>query len=212
MCESLKNTVKLIFSKEMRLIILNMVWVGATTSYQTTILTPLIILQLPDKTEKEQFSLSLFAFTAFGAGEVLGGFIHGLIIDKIGSKKAVILNVFFIIIAMSCTQISLYTLTYNYLTFITTFLWGYQDGMNNIFLFQILGFEFEQGGDPFAVMSIVTDITCFTFDLVGSTINTKSQRNMQIYTGVYMIFAIVASSITYWFPFTDRCPSVKDKE
>ena len=111
--------------------------------------------------------------TAFGAGEVLGGFIHGLVIDKIGSKRAVIINVTFIILALSSTQISLYTLKYNWLTFVTTFLWGYQDGMNNIFLFQLLGREFEQGGDPFAVMSIVTDLTVFTLDLIGSTVDTK---------------------------------------
>lgn len=34
--------------------------------------------------------------TAFGVGEVLGGFLHGLLIDKIGSKKTVFFNLLII--------------------------------------------------------------------------------------------------------------------
>jgi len=43
----------------------------------------------------------------FGFGEVIGGFIHGLVIDRIGSKKTVFLNLIIILIMMVLTIESL---------------------------------------------------------------------------------------------------------
>jgi predicted MFS family arabinose efflux permease len=40
---------------------------------------------------------------AFGVGEVFGGFLHGLLIDKIGSKKAVLVNVCILILVIAAT-------------------------------------------------------------------------------------------------------------
>jgi predicted MFS family arabinose efflux permease len=72
---------------------------------------------------------------AFGFGEVIGGFLHGLLIDKIGSKKAVIVNLAIIVCVIGATIISLNSLQYNFYTFIMCFTWGYEDGSQNIFLF-----------------------------------------------------------------------------
>ena len=43
---------------------------------------------------------------AFGFGEVIGGFIIGIIIDKIGSKKTSVVNVIIILILINVTAYS----------------------------------------------------------------------------------------------------------
>ena len=72
---------------------------------------------------------------AFGFGEVSGGFLHGLLIDKIGSKKTVIINVLIIIIMTFLSLCSLYNNKFDWKSFFMCFVWGYQDGSLNIFLF-----------------------------------------------------------------------------
>jgi predicted MFS family arabinose efflux permease len=72
---------------------------------------------------------------AFGFGEVFGGFFHGLLIDKIGSKKTVFINVLIIIIMTSLSLYSLYNKKFDWKSFLMCFVWGYQDGSLNIFLF-----------------------------------------------------------------------------
>ena len=56
--------------------------------------------------ETEQDSYALYGMVAFGFGEVIGGFIIGIIIDKIGSKKTSIVNVIIIIILINVTAVS----------------------------------------------------------------------------------------------------------
>ena len=90
---------------------------------------------MPGKTDQEQLSLALFGMTAFGFGEVIGGFIHGLIIDKIGAKKTVFVNLLILSIFFITTEATLYLNKYNWVTIIACFFWGYEDGMTNIFLF-----------------------------------------------------------------------------
>lgn len=90
----------------------------------------------------------------FGVGEVVGGFLHGLLIDQIGSKKTVFVNLLIMAVMTLVTMLSLYQLRYNVLTIAMCFMWGYQDGTNNTFLFQILGFEFESNSDPFGVFTV----------------------------------------------------------
>ncbi len=71
---------------------------------------------------------------ALGFGEVMGGFFHGILIDYIGSKRTVFVNIFILITVFISTEFTLYTLEYNWLTFVACFLWGYQDAMTNIFV------------------------------------------------------------------------------
>ena len=44
---------------------------------------------------------------AFGVGEVVGGFLHGLLIDKIGSKKTVFANLLIMVVMTLVTMLSL---------------------------------------------------------------------------------------------------------
>jgi predicted MFS family arabinose efflux permease len=100
---------------------------------------------------------------AFGFGEVIGGFTHGILIDKIGSKKAVIVNLFILVAAIASTIVSLQSLEYNNYTFLMCFMWGYEDGSLNIFLFQILGFEVKKfkSAEAFGCFSLLQGLSVF---------------------------------------------------
>lgn len=71
--------------------------------------------------------------TAFGFGEVVGGFLHGIVIDRIGSKRSVFVNMLFLIVVLITTQSTLHINEYNWVTILACFFWGYEDGMNNIY-------------------------------------------------------------------------------
>ena len=127
-CSDLFGTVRLLFSKDMLFLNLNLIWNGATIAFWSSILTPIMILQNPELDEDEQLSKALYGMVAFGFGEVIGGFAHGILIDKIGSKKAVIVNLGILVAAIAATIISLKSLEYNFYTFLMCFMWGYEDG------------------------------------------------------------------------------------
>lgn len=65
-------------------------WTGASISFWSGILTPIMVLQLkndfPEMAETERDSRALIGMVAFGCGEVIGGYFTGKILDKIGSK------------------------------------------------------------------------------------------------------------------------------
>ena len=145
----------MLISKDMRPINLQLVWSGCSICYWSTMLTPIIALQLPGKSDTDQLQSALFGLVAFGVGEVIAGFIHGLLIDKIGSRATTFVNMSIILVVIIVTELSLYQLEYNWLSFLMCFLWGLEDGTQNIFLFQMLGYEFGALGDPYAVFTII---------------------------------------------------------
>ena len=57
-----------------------------------------------------------------------------------------------------------------------SFLWGVQDGGNNIFVFQSLGFEFESKSESFGVLCFLQGITVFTMQNVASLLDTESKE------------------------------------
>jgi predicted MFS family arabinose efflux permease len=103
----------------------------------------MVLSQGPEIEEKEAESKALYAMIAFGFGEVIGATSFGLIIDKIGSKKAVFVICSLIGLTTTITYLSILSLQYNFLTFLMCFAWGIQDGALNSHTFQMLGFEFE---------------------------------------------------------------------
>ena len=94
-------------------------------AYWSGILTPIMVLQQgPEIEEKEADSKALYAMIAFGFGEVIGATSFGLIIDKIGSKKAVLVICSLIGLMTTITYLSILSLRYNFLTFLMCFAWG----------------------------------------------------------------------------------------
>lgn len=74
---------------------------------------------------------ALIGMVVFGFGEVIGGFMHGLTIDYMGSKKTVLVSTSITILTFSCALISIYRLKLDYVSYTMCFLWGYQDGVTN---------------------------------------------------------------------------------
>ena len=166
-CKDMQGTFKLMFTREMMAINLLLVWSGCSISYWSTMLTPIMSLQVgDDKSDNDKLQLALFGMVAFGFGEVIGGFIHGLIIDQVGSRASIKVNLLVMVVTFSATLWSLNDMHYNNYTFLMCFMWGYEDGTVNIFIFQLLGFEFGGIGDPFAIFTFLQGLSVFCFDLL----------------------------------------------
>lgn len=61
----------------------------------------------------------------FGAGEILGCFFIGYIVDRFGSRKAVFANIGILLITFAYVIEFLIINQYNILAFIMAFLWGF---------------------------------------------------------------------------------------
>lgn len=67
----------------------------------------------------------MFAMIALGIGEILGGIAMGLIVDRIGSKKACFINIANVINACAIVIIYIMKDDYTNLVYVMTFAWGW---------------------------------------------------------------------------------------
>jgi predicted MFS family arabinose efflux permease len=67
----------------------------------------------------------MLAMVLFGVGEILGCFFIGFIVDKLGSKKAVLFNLAILAAMFSVTFIYIHIYEYGFLSFLMCFLWGF---------------------------------------------------------------------------------------
>jgi MFS family permease len=121
------------------------------------LLTPIIVFTLQNKdiSPKEKDSWALYAMITLGFGQMFGGLIMGLLIDKFGSKKTTFINVALLSITAILSLVVIYQVSYNYITFICCFFWGLSDGALNIHSFQVLGSEFESTDLPFICLCLM---------------------------------------------------------
>lgn len=107
-------------------------------------MTPIIVFTLDSKdiSEKEKESWALFAMITLGFGQMLGGLVMGLLMDKIGAQKTSIVNVVLLSITILLSILVIYQQSYNVITFTCCFFWGISDGALNIHSFSVLGSEF----------------------------------------------------------------------
>ena len=66
---------------------------------------------------------------AFGFGEVIGGYLHGLIIDKLGSKRTCFVNTGVMIIMTGTALASIAYGKFGVLSYIMCFCWGLNDAV-----------------------------------------------------------------------------------
>ena len=100
---------------------LQLAWTGVSIAFYTAMLVPILILQQKDKTDlsdKEKTSYALYAMVNFGIGEIIGGLVMGVFIDKFGSKCASVKNVILTMMMVVITYGAIYVGQYNYLSFI----------------------------------------------------------------------------------------------
>lgn len=157
--EDVKDTVRIMFSKRMAFMMPQIIWSGTSIAYWSGLLTPINTLalktQYPDIKEKRYLSESLFAMMFLGIGQAISGLIMGFIIDLFNSRRACIANV----IVMGCTffvsVVNLQRMEFGWISYLTCFMWGLQDGCLNTHSYQMLGFEFESQNAPFAIYQLV---------------------------------------------------------
>jgi predicted MFS family arabinose efflux permease len=81
--------------------------------------------------ENYQFKWSMLAMVGFGVGEVFGGFFIGFIVDRYGTKTAILCNLVSILLMNGVTLAFIYQFKFNALPWIMCFLWGFQDSGTN---------------------------------------------------------------------------------
>ena len=91
---------------------------------------------------------------AFGFGELFAGLSHGPLIDRIGSKRATLVNTLIMFLVFAIVLSSIWINKFGVLSFVMAFFWGYNDGIQNTFLMQVMGYEFENSSDPFSVWNV----------------------------------------------------------
>ena len=91
---------------------------------------------------------------------------------------------------------------YSWLAYLMTFTWGLQDSAVNTHVFEMLGFEFDNNSDAFAIYSLVQSIMSFIFQLSQAAIDDRTKYF--IYTAVLGVLGIVSVGITYFFDFREH--------
>jgi len=67
----------------------------------------------------------MLAMVLFGIGEILGCFFIGYIVDKKGSKIAVLVNLCVMALMTTVTLIFIIVFKFNWIAFVMCFLWGF---------------------------------------------------------------------------------------
>ncbi len=105
----------------------------------------------------------MLAMVFFGAGEVIGCFFIGQIVDRLGSRAATV-SICVTQLVMGAITLS-YIIIYEYgvLAYLLCFMWGFQDSAVNAHIQGILGFEFDNPDVAYSVLNSMMAITCITF-------------------------------------------------
>ena len=67
----------------------------------------------------------------------------GRVIDKFGSRNACLLNILSMSAVLGSSVWTIKRLQYDYVTFLTVMIWGFQDGVVNTHCYTMLGYEFS---------------------------------------------------------------------
>ncbi len=82
------------------------------------------------------------------------------------------MNVVFIITATGVTLTFLYLNEFTYWAYLMTFAWGLQDGAVNTLCQEMLGFEFDNNQEPYAVLNMIQSLTGFAVQIIQSFVDT----------------------------------------
>ena len=143
-------------------------WTGVSIAFFSGNLVEMMVSSHSndDRNSEKALGDASFAMILFGAGEILGCFFIGAIVDRYGSYRASIANVCIMFVMGLITVIYAIVNKFNFLAFLMCFLWGFQDSAVNTHTQEILGFEFENNSEPFSVFNICQCIAMATFSLI----------------------------------------------
>lgn len=100
--DSFKAMWRLTTSRRFMYLIPQLLWTGVSIAYYSGNLVEMMSQTLHGDSNY-QFKWSMLAMVGFGVGEVLGGFFIGFIVDKYGSKVAILCNLLIILIMAGVT-------------------------------------------------------------------------------------------------------------
>ena len=75
-------------------------------------------------TSQELFQKSMMTMTGLGVGEIVGGIVMGVVVDKIGPKKSSLINCVLIIIQTIIVIFYIRADNYSGIAYLMTFAWG----------------------------------------------------------------------------------------
>jgi len=92
--EDIKSVLRLLVSRQMMPLILQLSWSGFNVAIISGMLVPIITATLHGVTSSKQelFQLSMLAMVCLGVGEIMGAIGMGVLVDMIGAKKSCFLN------------------------------------------------------------------------------------------------------------------------
>lgn len=142
---------------------------GASIAYWTGFITPItnrvLQNQFPNQNEQYYLKWSSFALMFFGFGSVISSIMMGYIIDMTSPKKAIVFNLFCVIITLVVAVNSIWFNDYKF-TILATFVWGIQDGAIRTHCLEMLSNEFETKHDPFSIFLFLQGLSCGVFQII----------------------------------------------
>lgn len=194
-----------------------MIWCGVSFAYSSGLLIPIMVWHLElaskdhsDAREKQFLSQCFYAMTFFGIGQVLAGFVMGRIIDKIGSRRSCLINVI-LMASLTTTQFSAINgEKFNWLSHLNCFTWGLVDGCVTTHSLQIIGFEFADCMNPFAVFQLARGFAISLFqilegNLVGRFLAKRGDKEYETnqfqFTIAIMTVGFISLILCFFFDF-----------
>ena len=151
----------------------------------------------------------MLAMVGFGFGEIFGGFFIGYIVDRFGSKVAILFNLLIIIVMFGFTIAFIHVWEFNWLAWVMCFMWGIQDSAVNTQLQEMLGFEFDNASsEPFSIYNIFQCLACFFFQIIESYVNGQDQ--LMIYTISIAVICLISNGMPYFFDFREHLANEND--
>lgn len=104
--------------------------------------------------------------TALGATECIGGLTAGIIIDKLGKKSAIVIQLITGLLGYGCLMVAVRIAQYNIWWFLSAGIYGICDSYGNTIINSILGSQFHLKIEPFAVFRFVLAISSGAFSFI----------------------------------------------
>jgi len=146
------------------ILIPQLLWTGVSIAYYSGNLGEMMTGSLQNYSDQDQFFWSNLAMVGFGLGEIFGGFFIGWVVDRFGSKVAILCNLAIILAMFGITLGFIQIFDFNWMPWVMCFLWGCQDSGVNTQVQEMLGFEFDNASsEPFSIYNILQCLACFIF-------------------------------------------------
>jgi MFS family permease len=194
------STLRLFATVKMIKVIQFMLITGFVLAYFATFLPKLIANTVPIKSEK--LSKSLYWMIVLGVGEVIGGFLHGKIIDKTSNKFGVFFAMCVLTITVGLTIYTHSRQSYDFLWFFVAFGGGLWDSIFHTSIGAIWGSQFDNDIEPFAIFKFIQSFAVFVFLVIEGNIKNAdqiwAQRGYLLAGGIYGIFAWIITMTIDW--------------